>query len=75
MSTHDNNEESAVVTREETDESSERPCIVLATNGSPEAEAALHFAAALASREELLLRALTVLEPLPAIPAPPSGPG
>jgi nucleotide-binding universal stress UspA family protein len=45
-----------------------RSCIVLATNGSAEADAALRFAAALARREELPLRAVTVLEPLPVLP-------
>ena len=77
MSAQDDNTHSAVATREEAvaAESSERPCIVLATNGSPEADEALHFAAALASREELLLRVLTVLEPLPTIPAQPAGLG
>ena len=47
-------------------------CILFATNGSAEADAALHFAAALAAREELTLRVLTVVEPLPALPAQPS---
>src|SRR5689334_23286976 len=41
-----------------------RECVLLATNGSPEADAALRFASAIAAREELLLRILTVLEPL-----------
>jgi len=45
------------------------PCVLFATNGSPEANAALRFAAALAWRDGLLLRVLTVLEPLPAFPA------
>src|SRR5689334_12922740 len=48
-------------------------CILFATNGSTEAEAALHFATALARRSKLPLRVLTVLEPLPAIPAQPAG--
>ena len=48
-------------------------CILLATNGSAEANAALRFASAYAAREELLLRILTVLEPLPILPAQPSG--
>jgi nucleotide-binding universal stress UspA family protein len=48
-------------------------CVLLATNGSPEADAALRFARAYASREELLLRVLTVLEPLPLLPAHPAG--
>ena len=48
-------------------------CILLATNGSAEATAALRFASAYAAREELLLRILTVLEPLPILPAQPSG--
>ena len=48
-------------------------CILLATNGSAEADAALRFASAYAAREELLLRILTVLEPLPMLPAQPSG--
>ena len=51
----------------------ERPCVLHATNGSPEAESALNFAAALARRGKLALRVLTVLEPLPAIPAQPTG--
>lgn len=46
---------------------------MFATNGSAEANAALRFASALASREELLLRVLTVLEPLPALPAQTAG--
>lgn len=50
-----------------------RPCLVFATNGSAEADAALRFASALARREELVLRVLTVLEPLPALPAQPVG--
>ena|SRR5690349_6546142 len=54
-------------------ESSDRPCLLFATNGSAEADTALRFASALASQEELLLRVLTVLEPLPAIPAQPAG--
>ena len=48
-------------------------CILFATNGSAEAETALHFATALARRFKLPLRILTVLEPLPAIPAQPAG--
>src|SRR5512138_2609143 len=48
-------------------------CILLATNGSAEANAALRFASAYAAREELLLRVLTVLEPRPMLPAQPSG--
>lgn len=44
-------------------------CVLLATNGSAEANAALRFATAYAAREELLLRVLTVLEPLPLLPA------
>jgi nucleotide-binding universal stress UspA family protein len=48
-------------------------CILLATNGSAESNAALRFASAYAAREELLLRILTVLEPLPMLPAQPSG--
>jgi nucleotide-binding universal stress UspA family protein len=48
-------------------------CVLFATNGSAEAEAALHFATALARRVRLPLRVLTVLEPLPAIPAQPAG--
>lgn len=48
-------------------------CVVLATNGSPEADAALRFAQAYAAREELLLRVITVLEPLPLLPAQPAG--
>jgi nucleotide-binding universal stress UspA family protein len=44
-----------------------------ATNGSAEADAALRFAAMLASREELLLRVVTVLEPLPVLPGQPAG--
>ena len=47
-------------------------CVLFATNGSAEADAALRFAAALAWREELSLRVLTVVEPLPALPAQPS---
>lgn len=46
--------------------------ILFATNGSAESDAALHFAAELAWREELPLRVLTVVEPLPALPAQPS---
>lgn len=52
---------------------SSQRCILFATNGSAEAEAALHFATALARRIKLPLRVLTVLEPLPAIPAQPAG--
>ena len=48
-------------------------CVLLATNGSSEANAALRFASAYAAREELLLRVLTVLEPLPMLPAQPAG--
>jgi nucleotide-binding universal stress UspA family protein len=48
-------------------------CVLLATNGSAESNAALRFASAYAAREELLLRVLTVLEPLPVLPAQPSG--
>ncbi len=51
----------------------ENGCIVLATNGSAEAGAALRFAAALAAREQALLHVLTVLEPLPALPAQAAG--
>ena len=51
------------------------PCLLAATNGSAEADAALRFAAALASREDLLLRVITVLEPVPALPAQPAGVG
>ena len=58
-----------------TSESNSRRCVVFATNGSAEADAALQFAAALASREGMLLRVLAVLEPLPAIPAQPAGVG
>jgi len=47
--------------------------ILFATNGSREAEAALHFATALARRIKLPLRVLTVLEPLPALPSQPAG--
>lgn len=47
-------------------------CVLFATNGSAEADAALRFAAALAWRDELPLRVLTVVEPLPALPAQPS---
>jgi nucleotide-binding universal stress UspA family protein len=47
--------------------------ILLATNGSAEAGAALLFSAALAAREQALLRVLTVLEPLPALPAQAAG--
>jgi len=54
-------------------DASSRPCIVFATNGSPEASAAMHFASALAKREETLLHVLTVLEPLPALPSQPVG--
>lgn len=56
-------------------EAPERPCLLFATNGSAEADAALRFASALAMREELVLRVLTVLEPLPALPAQPVGAG
>jgi len=51
----------------------ETGCIVLATNGSAEAGAALRFAAALAARERVLLHVLTVLEPLPALPVQAAG--
>lgn len=47
-------------------------CVLFATNGSSEADAALRFAAALAWREELPVRVLTVVEPLPALPALPA---
>jgi nucleotide-binding universal stress UspA family protein len=75
MSTVEHNSESAVATQDTAAEieSSDRPCLVFATNGSAEANAALRFASALAGREELLLRVLTVLEPLPALPAQPAG--
>jgi nucleotide-binding universal stress UspA family protein len=49
------------------------PCIVFATNGSAESDAALRFAIALAERDGMPLRVLTVLEPIPALPAQPSG--
>ncbi|HKW48881.1 MAG TPA: universal stress protein [Gemmatimonadaceae bacterium] len=49
------------------------PCVVFATNGSAESDAALRFAVSLAERNELALRVLTVLEPMPALPAQPSG--
>ena len=77
MSATDHNAESAVATQEIPAgiEGSDHPCLLLATNGSAEADDALRFAAALASREELLLRVLTVLEPLPTLPAQPSGIG
>lgn len=58
----------ATVTREQPS-----GCILLATNGSPEADAALRFAAAFAAREKTVLRVLTVLEPLPALPAQTAG--
>jgi nucleotide-binding universal stress UspA family protein len=48
-------------------------CVLLGTNGSTEAEAALAVARSYAAREELLLRILTVLEPLPMLPFQPSG--
>jgi nucleotide-binding universal stress UspA family protein len=75
MSTPEHNSESAVATQDIAAEieSSDRPCLAFATNGSAEADAALRFASALASREELLLRILTVLEPLPALPVQPAG--
>lgn len=47
--------------------------ILIATNGSAEAGDALRFAAALAAREQALLRVLTVLEPLPALPVQAAG--
>jgi nucleotide-binding universal stress UspA family protein len=53
--------------------SDRNPCVVFATNGSAEADAALRFAIALADRNEMPLRVLTVLEPMPALPAQPSG--
>ena len=49
------------------------PCVVFATNGSAESDAALRFAIALAERNKMPLRVLTVLEPMPALPAQPSG--
>lgn len=52
-------------------EIADRPCLLFATNGSAESDAALRFASALASREDLALRVVTVLEPLPALPAQP----
>jgi len=65
----------ATATLVEHDDDSERGvgCVLLATNGSPEADAALRFARAYAVREELLLRVLTVLETLPMLPAQPAG--
>src|SRR5690348_16685769 len=77
MSTQAHNADAAVATRDTAVavESSDRPCLLFATNGSAEADAALRFAAALARREELMLRVLTVLEPLPPIPAQPVGVG
>ena len=77
MNVREHDSESAVATQDTAAaiEASDRPCLLFATNGSAEADAALRFASALASREELLLRVLTVLEPLPAIPAQPAGVG
>jgi nucleotide-binding universal stress UspA family protein len=43
--------------------------ILIATNGSPVGDAALHFAIALAKREDVPLRIITVLEPLPVLPS------
>ena len=60
-------------TADASSDTAQRPCLVFATNGSAEADAALRFASALARREELVLRVLTVLEPLPALPAQPVG--
>jgi nucleotide-binding universal stress UspA family protein len=54
------------------DEAPSGRCILLATNGSAESDAALRFAAELAWRDDLGLRILTVVEPLPALPAQPS---
>lgn len=72
MSTNTYSPEASVDTSREATlavDSSDRPCLVFATNGSAEADAALRWASALSSREDLLLRVLTVLEPLPALPA------
>lgn len=57
---------------EKTEASCTGRCMIFATNGSAETDAALRFAAALAWREELPLRILTVVEPVPALPAQPS---
>ena len=79
MSPHDDMTSAAAATMPNADtedastEAAQRPCLVFATNGSAEADAALRFASALARREELVLRVLTVLEPLPALPAQPIG--
>ena len=62
-----------LATADPSSETAQRPCVVFATNGTAEADAALRFASALARREELVLRVLTVLEPLPALPAQPVG--
>jgi nucleotide-binding universal stress UspA family protein len=43
--------------------------ILLATNGSEEGDAATRFAIALARREGLPVRIITVLEPLPSLPS------
>lgn len=75
MSATDNSDTAVSSNAAPTVASSDRPCVLLAANGSAEAQAALRFAAALASREELLLRVLTVLEPLPPIPAQPAALG
>lgn len=48
-------------------------CVLLATDGSAESDAALRFASAYAVREELVLRVVTVLAPLPMLPAQPAG--
>lgn len=66
--------EQAPATRSSSVGAEGRPCVLFATNGSAEAAAAQRFAAALAERDDLPLRVLMVLEPLPTLPAQPSLP-
>jgi nucleotide-binding universal stress UspA family protein len=77
MITREHDPESSVASRgaRAVVESLDERCVVFATNGSAEADAAFRLAAALATRDGMMLRVLTVLEPLPAIPPQPAGVG
>jgi len=77
MSSSKHGAESAVATHPTADaiEARAQPSLLFAANGSPDADVAFRFASALARRDDLLLRVLTVLEPLPAIPSHQAGVG
>jgi len=77
MSSSKHGAESTVATHPTADaiEASAQPSLLFAANGSPDADAAFRFASALARRDDLLLRVLTVLEPLPAVPSHQAGVG